>query len=961
MVDRDGEMREISALLDGLDADGHGLALQIAGEPGIGKSRLLAQVCASARDRGHLVLSGRAAEFEGELPFGLFGDALDDWLVSLGTTRLGPIAGDLAPELAVVFPAFDALVSERPPSVQEERFRSYRAVRELLSTLATETPVVVVLDDVQWADPGSVELLCHLLAHPPRGPVLLALGFRPAQVSPIVRTALAAAMNGHGSVRLDLVALSAAGARELLGDGVSARLRDQLYRESGGNPFFLLQLARDGARTDRGPAPVTGDAASIPEPVRAALASELSSLSPPAGMLLQGAAVAGDPFDLELAASGANLGAADALSLVDELLSFELVFGTDVPGQFAFRHPIVRATVYEVAGRGWRAQAHARVLSALASRRAGAAAMAPHVERSGVMGDRDAIALLIAAGDESAPRAPALAARWYGAALRLMPESADAQAQRVALQIEMAKALGGSGQLATSHDVLGEVLARLPEDDPGRAPVVAFCAGVEHLLGRHRDARVRLTRAHELADHGSTAAVELMIELSAGGCHESRFDEMLRWGERARVEASRLGERPLEMVAAGQVALAHYFLGRSAAELTDRAAAAMDAIDDADLATRLDAGVWIGWTETVGERYDCAIRHCERLIAVARATGQGAFALLTVPAQVQALMFMGRLDEAERKIHEVVEAGRLAPNIFLSVGIGYASIIATYKGDFASALRGGEESMRLANTSDAGQVKGISGRYLAWPLIETGQAQRARDVLLASGGGTPALPDIPRSGRVHALEIMTRAELMLGDVDAAEQSAIRAVQATNGGELAIESAFAQRATAAVVLARGDAPQAAQLALDAAGRAGRAGGIGEAARSRILAARALVQADRRADAVSQLERAAHELARIGAHGYRVEAEALLRRLGRRIARRSSGVSSTPEVLRALSQTDQELAALVRLGHTNREIAATLFISEKTVERRLSRIFETVGVRNRSALASLIATDATVQDE
>ena len=202
---------------------------------------------------------------------------------------------------------------------------------------------------------------------------------------------------------------------------------------------------------------------------------------------------------------------------------------------------------------------------------------------------------------------------------------------------------------------------------------------------------------------------------------------------------------------------------------------------------------------------------------------------------------------------------------------------------------------------------------------------------------------------------------MLGDVDAAEQSAIRAVQASNGGEFAIESSFAQRATAAVALARGDAPQAAQIALDAAGRAGRAGGIGEAARCRILAARALVRADRRADAVSHLERAAHELTRIGAHGYRVEAEALLRRLGRRVARRSSADSSTPDVLRALSQADQELAALVRLGHTNREIAATLFLSEKTVERRLSRIFDTVGVRNRSALASLIATDATVQDE
>ena len=200
---------------------------------------------------------------------------------------------------------------------------------------------------------------------------------------------------------------------------------------------------------------------------------------------------------------------------------------------------------------------------------------------------------------------------------------------------------------------------------------------------------------------------------------------------------------------------------------------------------------------------------------------------------------------------------------------------------------------------------------------------------------------------------MTRAELMLGDIDGAEQSARRAVDATGAGELAIESAFAQRARAAVMLARGDAAQAARISLHAAERADRAGGPAEAARCRILAARALTRSGRRAEAIAELERAVRELGRVGADGYRREAEALLKRLGRRVARRSNDGATAQEILRSLAEPQRELADLVCRGHTNREIAAMLYVSEKTVERRLSRIFANVGVPNRAALASLVA--------
>ncbi|HEX6390301.1 MAG TPA: AAA family ATPase, partial [Solirubrobacteraceae bacterium] len=205
LVGRDSELAFIEEFLDRTRPEP---VLALAGDPGIGKSRLLRALHDAARARGHVAFSGRAAEFEGELPFGAFTDALDDWLVAQEQPRRAALAGALAQELASVFPAFEGLAAERQASSPEERYRAYRAVRHLLGALAADAPVVLILDDVHWADPGSVELLVHLLAHPPAGRVLLALAFRPAQLPAPLDGALAAAARDHHALRLDVAPLS---------------------------------------------------------------------------------------------------------------------------------------------------------------------------------------------------------------------------------------------------------------------------------------------------------------------------------------------------------------------------------------------------------------------------------------------------------------------------------------------------------------------------------------------------------------------------------------------------------------------------------------------------------------------------------------------------------------------------------------------------------------------------------
>ena len=215
--------------------------LAFSGEGGIGKTRLLDELAARAGDA--LVLTGRASELERELPFGVWEDALSDHAAFLGVDRLERLVGDQLPELAAVLP----LVGRVPAGLQDERYRTHRAVRALLEGLATTRPVVLALDDLQWADDSSLETIAALLRRPPRGSILLVLAFRPAPVRPLLATALATAERDGRVIEHPLRTLSFADAQSLLGDGIPAPVRGEIFEAGGGNPFFLQQLARQHA------------------------------------------------------------------------------------------------------------------------------------------------------------------------------------------------------------------------------------------------------------------------------------------------------------------------------------------------------------------------------------------------------------------------------------------------------------------------------------------------------------------------------------------------------------------------------------------------------------------------------------------------------------------------------------------------------------------------------------------
>jgi DNA-binding CsgD family transcriptional regulator len=949
LVGRRRELAAVASVLQGLGRDARYVAL--SGEPGIGKTRMLEELARRGSESGCTVLSGRGAELERDLPFGVWVDALDDHAAWLGSDRLERMLGERVAELARVLPSVDAGGAAPAPALQDERYRAHRAVRALLEQLAAAAPVVVLLDDLQWADDSSLELVAHLLRRPPRAPLLVASAFRAGGLPAAVLGAFEAAGRDGRVVDVRLAPLSAAEADALLGDTVPARAREELYRLSGGNPFYLQELARatDLVATVAGGRLTARD---LPPPVAVALGQEIAALSEPARWLVQGAAVAGDPADLGLAAAAAEVGDHELPAALDELVAARLVVPTDLPRRYRFRHPIVRRAAYEAAGEGWRLAAHGRAAAALERTGGPLPARAHHLERCADPGDDAAIAVLSQAGHATAPRAPAEAARWYSAALRLLPEG---DGRRLELLAPLATAQASTGQLeralATLLDVLAVVPAELAEL---RARLVAACAACENLLGRHGDAHDRLAHAlDELPDRTGPAAAMIEAELAVDALYDSDFAALAGRAAQARATAGRLDDPGLHALTAALDCFAHYGQGRlgEAEAARAEAAAALDAMGDDQLAGRLEAPYYLGFAEFLCERFEETIVHLQRGLAVSRASGQGQFVVPMMVGLAHALDVRGRIDEALDLVEGAVEAARLSGNrqvlSWALVGEGW---VAAMTGDVELAGRAADEAVTLLGELSDSILTLATHALAAVVFLEAGDV--ARCLAEAEAAGAPEFDAIEPGRAAWLLAVLARAELARDRPDAARECITRARTTLEGLALPLTEAMVVHAEALLALQdSGAGPvRAAEIAEGGAALAEGVGAVVHAARLRALAGHALAQTSDRDAAVTVLKRAESELAEYGAERLRAEAVRDLRRLGVRVAgrqRRGAG-----EGLARLSGREREIAELVALGRTNREIAAELFVSEKTVEGHLRNVFAKLDVSARAAVAEIV---------
>ena len=282
LVGRAEELGSIERVLGELDRAAPG-ALELVGEPGIGKTRLLTELAARAEQRGQLVLSGIGVGARAR-------PAVLRLRGCAGRVRRGP-----RPEAARAPRRRRAGASSptssrrclrsrrgREVALQHERYRSHRAVRALLEHLAATKPLVLVLDDLHWADSASVELLGALLRRPPAAAVLMALALRPRQMPERLSAALERAHRAAALTRIELGALTPVEARELLGETVDRRRRNGPLRGERRQPV-LSRAARPVARPRRSATTPASEISltgiGVPSAVAASLSEELALLS----------------------------------------------------------------------------------------------------------------------------------------------------------------------------------------------------------------------------------------------------------------------------------------------------------------------------------------------------------------------------------------------------------------------------------------------------------------------------------------------------------------------------------------------------------------------------------------------------------------------------------------------------------------------------------------------------------
>ena len=716
-----------------------------------------------------------------------------------------------------MFPSLAGLHGDGGDSRPEgERFRAHRAVRTLLELLATRSPVVLVVDDLHWADEATAELLAYLVRRPPRGPVVLALAHRPLLPEPL-GAALAEAERAGRVESLRPQPLSLAEAGEMLGSADPAAL----HSESGGNPLYLRELARARAGGGGGVHPANVQSVDeVPAPVSAAIARELAGLSGEALGFARRAAVLGDAFELDAVAETFWPGAGDATSCLDELIHGDLVRPTDVPRSFRFRHPIVRHAVYELSPIGWRLDAHARAAAVLAARGVPAAARARHVELSATRGDEAAVAVLTEAAADASRRAPGDAAYWYAAVLRLVGDDAD---RRLPVLVPMAQCLAASGRLAEARETLEGVLALLPpEGRTMRTRLVATCAGIDHVLGDHAAATLRLRSSlAELSDKPTPESTALKTQLAANAFFTGDFVTQREWSVAALADATATADVADMAAASALLGCADYMADdvESARENLAEAERLMDQLAPAQVGRHLTSFTWCGICEVYLERFDRALAVFDRCLETSRASGQDFVAALARIGRGLTLTWQGRLREAAEEADTAVETAELLGQAqFLTWALGVRAWVAHQAGDLELAERLGVRAVELGSKAED-PVTVLAHCHLAETRLERGAApDRARDDVLAAAGG-PGLPLIERAFRSRWYELFARAELRAGEIDAAARWAGLASEAAAGLGMPGRSCEALRAGARVSLAREEFVDAARDALAAAGLRG----------------------------------------------------------------------------------------------------------------------------------------------
>lgn len=341
-----GRKRELQILRSGLReaVAGHGQVILIAGEAGIGKTRIAEEIAGEARRQNAHVLWGHCYEWEGAPVFWPWIQVIRSYVRDSDLQDLNQQLGTGAPDIAQIVSEVKERFPDLPPlptmDAEQGRFRLFDAITTLLRNASDHRPILIVLDDLHWSDEPSLQLLQFVTQEIRETPLLIIGTYRQENVGlggPLTRT-LAEITRERGSQWIALDRLSPAEVQQYIATAIGAEppaaLNEAIYSEIEGNPFFMTEVIRLllGDGTLDPPMQASAWRIRVPESVRAVVGQRLDRLSPNSRRVLGTAAVIGRDFDLAIVERLVDLEQLQLLDALDEAVRAQLIQAGDMVG-----------------------------------------------------------------------------------------------------------------------------------------------------------------------------------------------------------------------------------------------------------------------------------------------------------------------------------------------------------------------------------------------------------------------------------------------------------------------------------------------------------------------------------------------------------------------------------------------------------------------------------------------------